>query len=546
MSSIVTWEVYMKLGNRKVVIGGLTAVAFTSLTAFTNVTPDTTSDTNPISATPSVIYQNIALAECGGISNFASLFMPGQVKTTLDAITTEATLGGSKIPVNAQAGIAKLFTQNITMDSLGTVAEDSTILSKEDLNNNNVGEVADVAGEKQEATDEADDTQEVTDAALEVTDDVQEATDDVQEATDTTQEATDSGFVSTDTVTDSEEKDENSESQQTVEADSDETTEDAKAKEAQTDTNQDQTDADTKTEDNEAQSQTKKAEDSEWSDKVMANVEESVNIRAEANEESEIVGKFYKGAEANILEKGEEWTKISSGSVEEGYVKNEYLAFGDDAEALAEQDGQLVATVNTDALRIRSEASEGASVLDLAENGEELTAVEEEGDWVEIQYTQDSKGFVSSQFVTVDYMLGKALTIEEEEAMKAEQKRKEAEARQAEIAASEDAALLAAVVRMEAGGESYEGKLAVASVVVNRMKSGGYPNTVSGVVYQSGQFPGASNGTLANLIANGVGGDCKKAAVEALSGLTNVDYMHFNSVSRIGANGYVIGNHCFY
>ncbi|OYP55993.1 hypothetical protein CG709_01340, partial [Lachnotalea glycerini] len=259
----------MKLGNRKVVIGGLTAVEFTSLTEFNNVTPDTTSDTNPISATPSVIYQNIALAECGGISNFASLFMPGQVKTTLDAITTEATLGGSKIPVNAQAGIAKLFTQNITMDSLGTVAEDSTILSKEDLNNNNVGEVADVAGEKQEATDEADDTQEVTDAALEVTDDVQEATDDVQEATDTTQEATDSGFVSTDTVTDSEEKDENSESQQTVEADSDETTEDAKAKEAQTDTNQDQTDADTKTEDNEAQAQTKKAEDSEWSDKVM-------------------------------------------------------------------------------------------------------------------------------------------------------------------------------------------------------------------------------------------------------------------------------------
>ena len=53
----------MKLGNRKVVIGGLTAVAFTSLTAFTNVTPDTTSDTNLISATPSVLYQNNKLAD---------------------------------------------------------------------------------------------------------------------------------------------------------------------------------------------------------------------------------------------------------------------------------------------------------------------------------------------------------------------------------------------------------------------------------------------------------------------------------------------------
>ena len=78
------------------------------------------------------------------------------------------------------------------------------------------------------------------------------------------------------------------------------------------------------------------------------------------------------------------------------------------------------------------------------------------------------------------------------------------------------------------------------------MKSGRYPSSVSGVVYQSGQFPGAGNGTLAGFLSAGIGGDCKKAAVEALAGLTNVDYLHFNSVSRIGTDGYVIGNHCFY
>jgi hypothetical protein len=57
----------MKLGNRKVVIGGLTAFAFTSLTAFTTVTPDTTSDTNPFSATPLVEYQSLTMKASSGI-----------------------------------------------------------------------------------------------------------------------------------------------------------------------------------------------------------------------------------------------------------------------------------------------------------------------------------------------------------------------------------------------------------------------------------------------------------------------------------------------
>jgi SH3-like domain-containing protein len=515
----------MKLGNRKVVIGGLTAVAFTSLTAFTNVTPDTTSDTNHMIATPSVLYQNLAMAKVGGISNFSSLFMPGQVTTTLDAITADATLSGSKTPVNAQAGIAKLFTQSVTMDSLGTVvtkdSAQSTTLSKAALNNDNVGEESQAdTQENAQAEVESDET--VTDSESEITEEI---------SGEQTQEAADTATEESQADTNQEEAE-----PETTESQTDESK--PQTDETESDTTEAETDQAEETEEAE--------QNSEWADKAMAKVDKSVNIRAEANEEAQVVGKLYKGAEADIIEKGDEWTKISSGSVEEGYVKNDFLAFGDEAEALAAQDGTLVAIVNTDALRIRSEASEDASVLDLAENGEELTAVAEDGDWVEIQYTSDSSAFVASQYVTLDYVLGKALTIEEEEAMIAEQKRKEAEARMAEIAASEEAALLAAVVRMEAGGESYEGKLAVASVVVNRIRSGRYPNTVSEVVYQSGQFPGAGNGTLANFLAGGVGGDCKKAAVEALAGITNVEYLHFNSVSRIGTNGYVIGNHCFY
>lgn len=503
----------MKLGNRKVVIGGLTAVAFTSLTAFTNVKPDTTSDTNLISTAPSVNYQSLAMAEYGGISSFSTLFMPGQMTTTLDDVKAESTISGDKNPVNTQAGVAKLFTQSDTLDSVGNVVENNNEsnkqLNKAALNNETVGEEAEDATQNNAAADSTSNEEDMN------------SKDD-----ENTQDAT---------------------SQETVsESQTDEMTE-----EAVQDSSEDSTqNEDTKEEQTEEEDQTsleeEQQEESEWNSKVMANVEKSVNIRAEANEDSEIVGKLYKGAQANILEKGDEWTKISSGSVSEGYVKNNFLAFDDEAEALAKQDGTLVATVNTNALRIRSEASEDSSVIDLAENGEELTAVEEDGDWVQIHYSNDKNAYVSSQFVSVDYVLGKAVTLEEDEAIKEEKKRKEAEARKKEIEASEDAAILAAVVRMEAGGESYDGKLAVASVVVNRMRSGGYPNSVSGVVYQSGQFPGAANGTLASYLSGGVGGDCKKAAVEALSGLTNVDYLHFNSVSRIGTNGYVLGNHCFY
>lgn len=519
----------MKLGNRKVVIGGLTAIAFTSLTAFTNVTPDTTSDTNPFSATPSVEYQSLTITGSSGIGKYSSLFMPGKVTTTLDTILVDSKTVGSKNPVKLQAGIAKVFTQSVTLDALETVVEEDsneTQLSKSMLNNDSVFEEAD----QHNAASQVATTQEVvTESETEIENSIAQVDDTkVDDSTKLKQPEQIEEPTKVEESSDNESKEDINKAIENAEQTQTEIPSDVESFK----------EADKKAEE--------KKEKSEWDDKVMADVEESVNIRAEANEEAEIVGKFYKGAEANILEKGDEWTKISSGSVTEGYIKNEFLAFGEEAEALAEQDGQLIATVNTDALRIRSEASEEGKVLDLAENGEQLTAVNQNGDWVEIEYTSDSNAFVASEFVSVDYVLGKAITIEEEKAIQEEKKRKEAEARMAEIASSEDAALLAAVVRMEAGGESYEGKLAVASVVVNRVKSGRYPNSVSGVVYQSGQFPGAGNGTLAGFLSAGIGGDCKKAAVEALAGLTNVDYLHFNSVSRIGTDGYVIGNHCFY
>ena len=61
---------------------------------------------------------------------------------------------------------------------------------------------------------------------------------------------------------------------------------------------------------------------------------------------------------------------------------------------------------------------------------------------------------------------------------------------------SADHRLLAKLVYAEARGETYKGQVAVAAVVLNRVKSASFPNTISGVIYQSGAFSCVSNGSI--------------------------------------------------
>ena len=90
-----------------------------------------------------------------------------------------------------------------------------------------------------------------------------------------------------------------------------------------------------------------------------------------------------------------------------------------------------------------------------------------------------------------------------------------------------DLAMLAALVECEAGGESYEGQWAVASVVVNRVRSASFPNTVSGVIYQGGQFSPVASGRFAMVLSRGAAQSCTQAANAALSGSTNLNCLYF-------------------
>lgn len=111
-----------------------------------------------------------------------------------------------------------------------------------------------------------------------------------------------------------------------------------------------------------------------------------------------------------------------------------------------------------------------------------------------------------------------------------------------------DRYLLANLIYCEAGGESYAGQVAVGSVVMNRVLSSVYPNTVTGVIYQSGQFSPVASGRLALALTDGrATAGCYKAADEVMSGTTNVGTcVYFRTPVDGISPKYTIGGHIFY
>lgn len=291
------------------------------------------------------------------------------------------------------------------------------------------------------------------------------------------------------------------------------------------------------------------AED-EWAGRVMANVEDSVSVRAEASAESAVVGKMFKGDAGEILEEADGWTRIQSGNVV-GWVSNDYLAFGADAKERAAQDVAKIATVMTQTLKVRAEANTECEVIDLIGLGEQIEVGEEQDGWLEIIYSDGDKNYISAEYVEVNYEYGQAKTMEEIEAEEAARKAAEEKAKRttnlgAIAASTDEVTLLAALIQAEGGNQPYEGQVAVGAVVMNRVRSGGYPNTIQGVISAPGQFGPAATGKVASIMASGPKASCVQAAQAAINGETTVGTAtHFRNSSS-GISGIVIGNHVFY
>ena len=287
-----------------------------------------------------------------------------------------------------------------------------------------------------------------------------------------------------------------------------------------------------------------------WGNLCMPNVKEYVTIRIEQNKDSEAVGRLYKGGAAEVLEYGEEWTKVVSGDCE-GYIATEYLEFGRDAQILAQRDCTNVATVTTETLKIRAEASADSKTRDLIGLGEKVDVLGEEDGWLKIKY-EGGEAYINADYATVEFEVGEAQTMEQIRAAEAaaEAARKKAELKkqyEAVRATGNEVQVLGALIQLEAGNQPYEGQLAVGAVVMNRVRSPRYPNTIADVIYAPGQFPAASK-RVHEVMARGVKASCLQAAQEAINGVSNVGgFTHFKS-SRSSVNGanIVIAGHVFY
>lgn len=111
-------------------------------------------------------------------------------------------------------------------------------------------------------------------------------------------------------------------------------------------------------------------------------------------------------------------------------------------------------------------------------------------------------------------------------------------------AASGDIELLASIIFCEAGNQPYEGQVAVGAVIMNRVRSGVYPNSISEVIYQSGQFGPAMTGWLDSVLASGGYTEtAMQAAEDAAAGANPIgDCLYFGN----GNYGIQIGDHFFH
>lgn len=172
----------------------------------------------------------------------------------------------------------------------------------------------------------------------------------------------------------------------------------------------------------------------------------------------------------------------------------------------------------------------------------------------EVKVVETQEGVESAQQVTVMQSVSEEIVKVTAESVEAQQQkiaediaRKEQEAkeqaeREAYIRANQE--LLASIIYCEAGNQPYEGQVAVGAVVMNRVNSGAYPNTIEGVIYQSGQFGPAATGWLNQVRNSGCyTASCMQAAVDALNGVNPIGgCLYFDQ----GGCGMKIGAHYFH
>lgn len=241
--------------------------------------------------------------------------------------------------------------------------------------------------------------------------------------------------------------------------------------------------------------------ESEFDNKCIANVDETLNVRKDPSADSEFVGQMNNGAIAIVEGTEGEWTKIKSGDVE-GYVMTEYVLTGASAEEFAKNYVTLRGTVLEDGVNIRAEKSVDAEILVVMDKDDtitvlespadeeeeavvvdaiaatqkdvevtteqaievttkshkEETATEEEIEWIPVMLEDGQTGYVSADLIEVDELYEIAVSAEElQRRAEEEAARKAAEEEAARQAAAAQAAAAQAAQQTQDSSNNYEG-----------------------------------------------------------------------------------------
>ena len=331
----------------------------------------------------------------------------------------------------------------------------------------------------------------------------------------------------------------------------------------------------------------------------VIDAKDMLDIHAEANRASAVVGQVMEDGHVAILAKYNDWVQIQAGEIagwvpaenlveteisnEEAVAANEQViaertgATASEDEFFAEEEVQQDETAALqaeaskaaqneieevqaaeEAARIEAEAqAKAAAEAQAAEEAaraeaEAKAAAEAQAAEKAARAEAEAKAAAEAQAAAEE-----AARLEAEAQAKAaeEAARVAAEAQQAALAAqaaqtavvsAEELKLLANIIYCEAGSESYVGKVAVGNVIMNRVKSASQPNTITEVVYAKGQFSPVRNGSLQRALSSDkADAACYQAAIEALAGAQPVGGKLFFRRNN-GRSGQVIGHHVFY
>ena len=145
-----------------------------------------------------------------------------------------------------------------------------------------------------------------------------------------------------------------------------------------------------------------------FSDQALVNpntVGNYLNVRAQADENADVVNTIQAEELVSVLGEDGDWTKIGIDDME-GWVKNEYLLTGEEAAAYMQENGTLYARVTVPNMNIRLRPTTSADILDVAYEYDAYEVSLLESGWAYCVYDGPMKGYLSADCLAVSYSLG--------------------------------------------------------------------------------------------------------------------------------------------